>query len=158
MDIIFHFGAAGHPVSWTLYAVYGSAYGVALAAARTWHDRMLASPRTETPPGGQFVIHLRNDAVVRADLLFDADYFRHHQEPDDPSWLCQFHAFPLAIPETTRQAVTETLRRRLIDVGFLIPRSEWEERYPEQAALLQQFREAMRSEPRSLPDNGKDGP
>ncbi|MBV2149906.1 hypothetical protein KRZ98_16805 [Sphingobium sp. AS12] len=87
MEITFHFGAAGHPISWTLYAVYGSGYGVALAAARTWFDRMIASTQTETPPGGQFVIELRNDAVVRADLLFDADYFRHHQEPDEVPWL-----------------------------------------------------------------------
>ena len=51
MEITFHFGAAGHPVSWILHAAYGSHYGVALAAAHTWHERMIASARNGTPAG-----------------------------------------------------------------------------------------------------------
>lgn len=59
MEITFHFGAAGHPISWILHAVYGSHYGVALAGAHTWHERMIASARNGTPPGGQFVIEVK---------------------------------------------------------------------------------------------------
>lgn len=156
METIFHFGAAGHPVSWVLYATYGSAYGVALAAARTWYDRMIATTRTETPPGGQFVIQVRDDTIVRSDLLFDADYFRRHQEPDDASWLCQFHAFPLTIPDPVKHVVTEGLRQRLIDIGFLIPRAEWERRYPDQAELLRQFQQMMWGNSNLPHHNGKD--
>lgn len=148
-EIAFHFGAAGHPVSWGLHAVYGSHYGVALAAAREWYGRQLATAvryESETPPGGQFVIELKNESVVRADLLFDAAYFRDHQEPDDISWLCQFHAFPLEIPESIKDVVTKALRRHLIDVGFLIPRAEWETRYPDQAEYLRQFQALRRNE------------
>jgi len=89
-------------------------------------------------------------------LLFDADYFRRHQEPDDCSWLCQFQGFPLAIPEQAKQVVTEELRRRLIDVGFLIPRAEWETRYPEQADLSRQFRALMQRD-RSSSSNDRGG-
>ena len=143
MVLTFHFGAAGHPVSWILHGVYGTAYGVALAAARTWHARMLEERQIKTPPGGQFVIAVNGDSVVRSDLLFEADYFCRHQEPDDCSWLCQFQGFPLAIPEQAKQVVTDELRRRLIDIGFLIPRAEWEARYPQQADLSRQFRALM---------------
>jgi hypothetical protein len=156
MEITFHFGAAGHPVSWILHAAYGSHYGVALAAAHTWHERMIASARNGTPPGGQFVIEVKNDAVARTDLIFDADYFRQHQEPEDCIWLCQFQSYPLAIPEIVKRTVTEALRRELVDVGFLIPRAEWEERYPEQAEMLRQFREAMQNRFGPPHDNGKD--
>lgn len=145
MEITFHFGAAGHPVSWVLHAVYGSHYGVALAAARTWHERMIATARNGTPAGGQFVIKVKNDTVVRTDLFFDADYFGQHQEPDDCSWLCQFQSFPLLIPEAVKRTVTECLRRSLVDAGFLIPRAEWEERYPGQAEILRQFRQAIQN-------------
>ncbi|WP_421121715.1 hypothetical protein [Sphingobium yanoikuyae] len=131
---------------------------MALAAARTWHQRMIASARNGTPPGGQFVIEVKNDAVVRTDLIFDAYYFRQHQEPDDSSWLCQFQSFPLAIPETVKQIVTEALRHTLVDVGFLIPRAEWEERYPEQAEMLRQFRQAMHDRFGPRDDQGKDMP
>ena len=144
-DIVFHFGAACHPVSWILHAVYGSSYGIALASARTWHDRMLSSPgMTDTPPGGQFVLELKNGKVARSELLFDAEYFRERQEPQDLTWLCQFQAFPLDILEPVKRTVTEALRTRLIDVGFLIPRVEWETRYPDQAEILRQFRAMSR--------------
>lgn len=141
-DITFHFGAAGHPISWILHAVYGSSYGIASAAARGWHERMLAAPRrdTETPPGGQFIVELKKGMVARSDLFFDVDYFRQHQEPDDVSWLCQFQSFPLDIPDPIKTTVTEALRARLIEAGFLIPRAEWAVRYPEQAEILRQFR------------------
>ena len=158
MEITFHFGAAGHPVSWILHAAYGSHYGVALAAAHTWHERMIASARNGTPAGGQFVIAVKDDAVVRTDLIFDADHFRRHQEPDDCSWLCQCQSFPLAIPETVKQTVTEALRRELVDVGFLIPRAQWEERYPEQAEMLRQFRQAMQNRLGPPEDEGMDAP
>ncbi|MDT7533082.1 hypothetical protein OVY48_06485 [Sphingobium sp. SA2] len=94
---------------------------------------------------------VKGDAVVRSDLLFDAEYFRYHQEPDYVSWLCQFHAFPLAIAENVKRIVTEELRRQLIESGFLIPRAEWEDRYPAQAELLRQFREMSRHDPQVMP-------
>lgn len=141
-DITFHLGSAGHPVSWTLHAVYGRASGIALASARAWYARQVSAPRLATPPpGGQYVVQIRNDQVLNAELLFDAEYFRHHQEPDDVSWLCQFHTFPLEIPERLKNIVTADLRSRLIAVGFLVPRAEWIERYPDQAEFLRQFRE-----------------
>ncbi|PJG47226.1 hypothetical protein CAF53_02450 [Sphingobium sp. LB126] len=109
---------------------------------------------SETPPGGQFVVEIRNGSSVRSDLFFDADHFREHQEPHDQSWLCQFQGFPLDIPDSVKAIATEALRTRLIDIGFLIPRAEWEVRYPEQADYLRQFR-AMRSASRS--DSGRGG-
>lgn len=141
-EITFHLGSAGHPVSWTLHAVYGRACGIVFASARAWYARQVSAPKlATTPPGGQYVVQIRNNQVVNAELFFDAEYFRHHQEPDDLSWLCQFHTFPLEMPERLKDIVTADLRSRLIAAGFLIPRAEWIARYPDQAEFLRQFRE-----------------
>lgn len=158
MHITFHFGAAGHPVSWILYAVYGSGYGVALNAARTWHARMRAAQRSETPPGGQFVIEVKELQVVRTELLFDAAYFQRNQEPDDLSWLCQFQGFPLPIPQEVQDIVTHELRQKLIDIGFLIPRTQWERSYPEHAEMSRQFHAALRRQRTSSTSDQKDVP
>lgn len=145
-DWVFHLGAAGHPVSWHTYSVYAGWYGIAHRAAQACYDASLANnaenfykvPDIE-PASGQYIIQIEKGVIKRDELFFPAEYYQTRQSPDDCGWLVQFHTFPMAIPPLIQALVIERLRDRLTEAGFLIPRAEWEERYPEEASFNAQF-------------------
>lgn len=145
-DWVFHLGAAGHPVSWHTYSVYAGWYGIARRAAlacvessqQSCAENVFKVPDIE-PYSGQFIIQITNGRLDRSELFFPEEHYVTRQSPDDCGWLVQFHTFPMAIPENIQTMVTECLRDHLKAAGFLIPRAEWRERYPEEAAFTDQF-------------------
>lgn len=138
--MIAHLSAAGVPVSWTITALYGSAFGVALCSARTWHRD--DDTDNDAP---QFVVEMTDggDAgwkVVRTELLMDARHLS-RQQPDDPAWLVQDHTAPVELPAALTAAIATALRTALVDFGYLIPRADWVRRYPASALTSKRFAE-----------------
>lgn len=139
-NMTFHLSAAGTPISWSLVAVYGSSYGIAHNAAESWYARSIKDTGDGAQDTPQFICELNANGVVRQHLWFGAHHLR-HQSPDDSNWLVQTHTFPLSIPVEIKQILVQTLRTTLIEKGYLVPRVQWEQRYPAQHLISQRFAE-----------------
>lgn len=147
--MIFHLYAAGVPVSWCIAALYRDDYGIAHSAAAAWYGmREPKSSRRGDDP--QCIIELsgnddRGWSVVRSDLWMDEAH-RQRQTPEDGKHLIQLHTAALPLSEKLGEAITEALRARLVDFGYLIPRDEWRRRYPAQAMMSARFAEFFEAE------------
>lgn len=139
--MIIHLAAAGVPVSWTIVAIYRNAYGIALDAAANWHKQSIEGGK-DNP---QCVIGLIGDdengwTMKRSNLFMEYPHLE-RQKPDDGNWLVQTHTAPLPLSDVLAKAIADALRARLIERGYLIPRAEWEQRYPAQALTSRRFAE-----------------
>ncbi|MBX9793931.1 MAG: hypothetical protein K2Y02_06535 [Burkholderiaceae bacterium] len=138
--MIIHLGAAGVPVSWTIIALYRDAYGVAGKAASVWHE---GSSKDESHDSPQCIIELTgNDEAGwrfnRGDLWMSPRHLR-RQSPDDGRWLVQHHTAPVPLSAPLAEAITAALRAKLVEFGYLIPRADWERRYPAQVMIGRRF-------------------
>jgi len=146
--MIFHLMSAGMPVTWTIVAVYESSYGIACHAAKAWseqeeisHDE---SPYTgpETKPTAHLVIEMKaKDGIwtaKRHDLLMSQRYLT-RQEHDERGGILQDHTSPFPLEETLRDALAAALKSALVEFGYLIPKAEWEARYPARRIISDHF-------------------
>lgn len=126
--MIYHLSVSGTPVSWSITAVYCSSYGIARAAAETWHEKQNTS---------QIVIEIKNGEVERKDIFWtDED----RQTNDDfPIHLNTFRG--LSLDEKEIETLQAALKDILVEVGYLIPREEWERRYPASHLVSKRFAE-----------------
>lgn len=159
----FHLSTAGYPITFGFTALYGSSYGICGNAARSWFeqsveaDKELLKAQSERPGyeppseprafgAAQFICRIEKGVVTDARLYIDTDYFQAHQHHDDSrSFLVQWHVNPVPVKKDLKALVEEALWAKLQEIGFIIPRAEWEEKYPEQAEMSRQFRELMLS-------------
>lgn len=147
---IFHLSQAGELMSWIVEAAYGRSYGIARYAAQAWFDQSVHDPyRKNYPPQGQYVIEIdargKLPRLGRDELYFDAQYYSTRQHHNELTWLTQWQALPFEVPVEVCNLVTTTLHRRLTEAGYLIPMSDWEEKYPDQADYRRQFMEMMKN-------------
>lgn len=147
--MIFHLYASGVPVTWCIAALYRDDYGIAHAAAAAWYGTREPKPgRRDDEP--QCIVELAGDdergwRVMRSDLWMDDDR-RRSQSPDDGKHLVQLHTAAVPLSEKLGAAITEALRAKLIEFGYLIPRGEWQRRYPAQAMMGRRFAEFFEAE------------
>lgn len=136
--MIFHLQASGVPITWTILAVYKSAYGIAINAARHLHDQ--DGPAPDRCP--HFVVALKQVegawTVDRALLLMDEAYLS-DQKHDERRWLVQSHSAPFPLDEELKAALHDALWRELKTFGYLLPRAEWEAKYPAEKLAIDHY-------------------
>jgi hypothetical protein len=160
-EYCFHLSAGGYPITFAFTAMYGSSYGICVNAARSWFERsiedgiefrkapiMRGAPEPEPGEIGspQFVCRVKNGVVTDARLFMNAEYYQRRQHHDRTrSFLVQWNVTPIPVEDSLKALVEETLWTKLQEIGFIIPRAEWEQKYPEQLEIERNFQEMMAS-------------
>jgi hypothetical protein len=165
-SMIFHLMSAGVPTSWTIVAIYKNSRGVAINAAKSWQEREAANRAKDAERGSHYaaladapvtphyIIDLAEDGKIRdQDLLMD-ERFRQDQSHDERNWLIQFGSAPIDLDDPTKEALTAALHTALVDFGYLIPRSEWERRYPARHLIQQHYNAFSAAHKKHRDENG----
>jgi len=167
--MIFHLMSAGMPITWTVVAVYGRCYGIAIEAARAWSEAQ-AKNHGESPyaraagaaalPEAHFVIEVddRTGAwtTIRQNLTMSPRYLK-RREHDERPWLLQDQTSPFPIEPSLKAALAGALHGALVEFGYLIPRSEWEIAHPAQKIIADRFR-TFREAEKAHRASGAEGP
>ena len=144
--MIFHLSAGGYPCTWTICAVYKDSLGVAIAAADCWYDRTFeaAAGSGKEHDAPQAVIEMieKDGApeVGRTHLRMGTHHLR-SQMHDQRGHLIQMGSAPFAVSDETAVALTQALGGMLVAFGFMIPKDEWERRYPSKVMISARFAE-----------------
>lgn len=164
--MIFHLMSAGMPITWTVVAIYGNSYGIALEAARAWSKREAEDHGTSRYAtatdleSAHFVIEVddRTGAwtTIRQNLIMSARYLK-RREHDERPWLLQDQTSPFPIEPSLKAFLVGALHGTLVEFGYLIPRSEWESAYPAQKIIADHFR-AFREAEKAHRASGAEGP
>ncbi len=163
--MIFHLMSAGMPITWTVVAVYGRCYGIALEAAQAWSKREAEDHRTSpyttaaTLASAHFVIEVDDRTgewtTVRQNLIMSPRHLK-RREHDERPWLLQDQTSPFPIEPSLKTAVAGALHGALVEFGYLIPRSEWEVAHPAQKIIADHFR-AFREAEKAHRESGAEG-
>lgn len=129
--MILHLQAAGVPTSWSLVALYNGAYGIALNSARSW---------SEQHKGPHFLIEIEDGSVKRTDLVgWDESNLKSQKVDRNP--FIQLFDTTFHLDSEITDLACSTLRAKMVEIGYFIPRAEWEQRYPGQALTEAHFNE-----------------
>src|SRR3546814_2706557 len=80
----------------------------------------------------------------------NAEYYQSCQYHDrSRSLLVQWNVTSIPVEDHLKAIVEDTLWGKLQEIGFIIPRAEWEQKYPEQVEIERQFQEMFASKNRS---------
>src|SRR3546814_8076395 len=76
----------------------------------------------------------------------NAEYYQSCQYHDrSRSLLVQWNVTSIPVEDHLKAIVEDTLWGKLQEIGFIIPRAEWEQKYPEQVEIERQFQEMFAS-------------
>lgn len=149
--MILHLVAAGVPTSWSIVAIYNTFYGIARHSARAWTEheeadretRPMRMRSTHEKPMPHLVIEIVkvDDAwtLKRHDLIMSERHLR-QQEHDERTEMFHPQSSPFPLEDGLTAFLNNAIRTILVDFGYLIPRSEWEERYPGQRIIANHFK------------------
>lgn len=125
--MIYHISVSGTPISWSIVAIYERSAGIASHSARAWH---------ETTSTSQCLIQIKHGIARSIEMFWSSD---DKQSPDDSTLFLS--GFKDIISEEDREKLIQVLRECLINKEYLIPRKEWEMRYPASKLISDRFRE-----------------
>jgi len=121
---------AGVPTSWSVVALYRKAYGVALFAARGWKEQSDIA---------QAIIEIEDGVIRRSELLWKHEYGR-IQSTDREEIILQTGS-EYHLDKDIEKLVARHMAEQLREVGYLIPREEWEQRFPASALISKRWAE-----------------
>src|SRR3546814_4137833 len=76
----------------------------------------------------------------------NAEYYQSCQYHDrSRSLLVQWNVTSIPVEDHLKAIVEDTLWGKLQEIGFIIPRAVWEQKYPEQVEIERQFQEMFAS-------------
>src|SRR3546814_15484640 len=76
----------------------------------------------------------------------NAEYYQSCQYHDlSRSLLVQWNVTSIPVEDHLKAIVEDTPWGKLQEIGFIIPRAEWEQKYPEQVEIERQFKEMFAS-------------
>lgn len=125
--MIYHLTASGTPISWSIVAIYERSLGIARAAAQAWFEI------SETP---QAIIRIEGGKAECLEMFW---IDRDQQQPSDHGMIVSgFHDIA---DKQTRTQIESLLRGDFVERGWMIPRTDWERRYPASKLMSDRFKE-----------------
>src|SRR3546814_9121373 len=80
-------------------------------------------------------LQVKKGVVTDAQIFMNAEYYQSCQYHDrSRSLLVQWNVTSIPVEDHLKAIVEDTLWGKLQVIGFIIPRAEWEQKYPEQVA------------------------